>query len=820
MNDQAWNQLKKSLAASTEDECTIAIESVLEYRPGPLTPQKLCGVDDDFFATDDNVFVRDYAELLRSLAPALTSRRALPAITQLFVLEGGCATLLQDSLVNLSILLENTRVPSTRTDHILAIVEALFDSDFIQSAVLYECSRTEPCLVWRDLLQQLISFPVKLANKFKNDLPTALSVKYFLRAFFRNILKSIKTLADAKRYSIERNFRLQPVATLLSKVLANFDCSAELKEIVASMNASCINEPSYRSIFPRILIALEGPAVINVAEAVFSQTSPTSVDLVLSDVVLKDTRWKHRICDTMLTKRFYKNDMILKNVAQYLKTDEVLLVETFCSLADVWGNAVALNRMSIDQRVYLSKAMILFAKAMSTSGVNVQNEIRRKLFSAVPIHLELTEEKLRAIGMIVTECILSRINASDCNINFEYDGLRADSKALVEQLRSLNEESHGNETPSSSDNLESLIRSYETSIPSANEPIGVTQKEKAQPESVAEEWDSDDELTPYDLSNDVAAVEVQRPKYLRDLIDGMLEKTNAAIWIGSVQACEELVKSQLAQDDPCVGIELLALLVTLEKQFHVENFDAIRYGAAVAIVNVYPQACAPYLCEQFHEPAGKYSISHRVFMLNVLAGSVRDLCSFHPDEVQQRDRNASIVENDWERVIRERIQMNTKYKSRSKPVLTKANNLNTCIGHFFYPLARGSCKVGAMSPQSMLKHVVGMDWHQLLVHYVDTLAIIMCCSVHCQAASKMALEFLELTKCLRSHTDTAVRTSVVRSVAAVLISVPKATLLNRDMLEEFVGVRRWLEELITFETDQSCSDLINHVLSLIRSVFN
>ncbi|KAJ8972747.1 hypothetical protein NQ317_013801 [Molorchus minor] len=116
------------------------------------------------------------------------------------------------------------------------------------------------------------------------------------------------------------------------------------------------------------------------------------------------------------------------------------------------------------------------------------------------------------------------------------------------------------------------------------------------------ELDSDDDLEPYDLSNDVKVTKKNPPAYLRDLRDGLLEMEDYEIFTLSLENCEKLIVSQLSDDDATIGLELLEILLSLEPKFYVENFDSL-----------------------IHADLGTYSIARRIFMLDVLRQAARTL---------------------------------------------------------------------------------------------------------------------------------------------------------------------------------------------------
>lgn len=834
---EKWNHFKKILNEENEDNVENILIEILESRPGPLTPQMVCQIDCDTYITDKNFFVRHYVEILDEFALKINHRKLIPLLKELYVLDGGNGSLLYESLNNLKDSLKVNMVTSSSRENIIFILVSLFNSEFIASSMVHECMKTScNSIYWQDLIRLLVSYPSRLANILKTDLPEFFSSVNYTRVLFINIFKAMKVIIEACNYCDIYTVNVEPISYFLSKIILNFDCMQEFERVVSIFESSCVKDVSFHSLVSNILLNLELSAVNHAAYAIFHRQSSLISHLLGNDFVLSP-KWKNCICDTMFFKTYYEDDNILRNLINYLKSYPDLLFEILENLLEVWSDKTSINQTCFEQHLYLSKAIILSSEILSSNTKLVDNidKIESILFLGVPAHLESPNEKIRVVGMVVAEFVLSKGKPDVENkLKFDYEGLNSNLKLLVQQLKSLNTFS-SNVEESNADSLNEYIKNVKSSdicsddIKIKNEyknEINTMLNECKIPVNHAnDEWDSDDELEPYDLSNDVKTSTLQKPSYLRDLIENLLERNNADVWINSIECCEELIKNQLINDDPCTGIEILSILLTLERLFYVENFDLIRYKSAVSLVNVYPEEFAPYLCNEFHQPPGKYTISHKTFILDVLVGSAQDLSTLKREKDEKiKDTERKKEETEWKRIIQERIERNTKYKLRPTQLVTKINNFNSCVGYFFYPLIRGNNKFVGRSPQYMLLNVVGVDWYSLLAHYVDTLAIIMCSAVNCLPALKMGEELLEFTKCLRFHIDATVRNSILRCTAAILISIPRTAFNESWWINEIDEIRSWLENCIHsrnkfYEPNTECRELASQAIALVKSIF-
>lgn len=813
LTEDEWERVRNTLLNETDEKITRQmLATLLHRRPRPLTPQMICGMDE----SGDPIFAKNYSELLDWAKAKIGSNALLPSIADLFALDGGDGKLLLACLSTLTNLLkELSPGPSTKLDNTVYICRRVMESDFLTCAVVLECL-SNSSVWWNDLVQMVVSLPSRVANKMGAKTPDFFTRQHFVYVVFCHVLKCMQIVAECERNLITT--RIEPVGVLFGKTVSYLDCDGDqLKRVVRVFEAWCCKY-EYK-VVERMFASLEGNCLNRVALAVLSSVADARNMPLLLGRCIGNPRWRYCLCDYMLFKAYHQDDRILVNLIWYLRNDDKLGV-ILENLLDVWGDKSALSKTPFEQHLYISKAIVLAVKALSQVSAVPTNEVQSRLLVGVPNHLEASEERIRAVGMIVVDLVFGFVNPGG-EIVFEYEELRKDSKYIVEQIRAIgNVEFLGaqNAFVNDEDPLEGYLSNLKMAEIQPIPPIRVMEdtpavvKSSNTLESDDEPWDSDDELEPYDLSNDAKISQLKRPRYLRDLIDGLLEQKDADIWIGSVEACERLVKEQLPNDDPCLGIEILGLMLTLERQFYMEDFEAKRYEASVAVVNVYPEQGATYICEQFHQAAGKYTISNKMLMLDVLVGSARDLAALKSEPETNEEAGK------WKSLIERRIDKNTRYitKKRPKPV-TKANDFNSCVGYFFYPLIRGSAK-----RENIMVHLVGVECHPLMAQYLDALAVIMCSTVNCTMAGKMAKELVEFVVCFREHADFKIRCAFLRCIAAVLVSLPRGLLMEEDMFGQILRVHSWMEQVLQkgAEPNTECRILMGQVFGLMKSCFS
>lgn len=584
-----------------------------------------------------------------------------------------------------------------------------------------------------------------------------------------------------------------------------------------------------------------------------------------------------------------------------------MLIDVLISLLTVWGDRSALNHTPVEQHIYISQAVILCVEYFQTSYHTVLKEseqspeiraltdsdrkiIENELFAGIPVHLESPLESVRVTGIVTAEMVTSVLHrGGEPKLKFDYEGLSKEADSILKALKKLspremkfevkdkqdvvqdhaycnmrmqsNDTILGNEllqhlefdcglalaiVDGTNLNVNGSVKAEKCDEINAGKFVDVTDEDKQIRQIDSDDClDSDDDLIPYDTSDDVKLSTKKRPKYLRDLRDGLLETEDHERFSESLEVCEALIMAQLPDDDVSLGFELLEILLCLEEKFCVDSFDTCRYAASVAIVSTFPQPCAEYLISQFNTGFGKYSIGQRLFMLDCLAGTAKKL-----SEVQTRvedlvdikvtkhtqvgtikkygtrntkeDTVSNTVLVSAKDIIRKRIESHTRrFTSAPKPVpVGQANKFSAVAGSFFFPLLYG---IGPSSGGSSLLSSSYADCDcLLLVHFLHTIAVIMASSINCPSSVRMGKELLDLCWTLRYHSQAKVRLAVMGCVGAVVVAVPDSRLMS-DMYESLLECRLWLLEVMKTglrqgDPDSGCREFAAYVLVLIENV--
>lgn len=886
--------------------------SVLNYTrflPGPLTPQKYNGLDSDT-KVDAILYGRILEEIIDKFDHdwPLNNDGLDSTIKKLIIVDGATVFVLAESLRALTTALNESQ-NQNKIRVISIILEDLLKSDAIFSAIVDVCRHeTQSCMqqeeldqTWRSAMQILVSLPNRVSNKLQFDTSKFYTPQIYMKALCFHISCAVSFVNDGlRKYDIKP--RIVGLSSLISKIIislkpSNFTCFVDVFE------EWCFeNKKDERRFVESIFRELDSAAIEYVATLFLKHCDPKLGVRPVFGNLLMESNWKYILTTKIPLMRYYEDDKLVVNLISYLSSflnENNILSELLIKLLEVWSDGSILNHTSVEQHKYITQLIILSVKACKD---HLKDDERKQcdklLLSGVSVHLECTDINLRAMGMMTGEiCINSLSNIDDMpKLKFEYDKMPVKVSELLESMKNLNTlastvdlqeqyERSGDLITESIvfDSLSSrkiyelgidcgILSSFESP---SNEKVenntqlttngamkdnltkNETKKQVEQNSDDDSDLDSDDDLVPYDMSDDKPFSKV-RPTYLRDLLYNLTDDktiSNPDIFSESLLACEELILTQLPNDDVSFAIELLSLLATLRQQSYVENFELVIFKCCVAIVTVRPKECAEFLCKEFYEDVGKYSLNQRLLFLDILAESARQLSKIDVDstdsaddtidaaikkkripsrislfvDMEERkkqqvwydeDVDLETTENEsanWREVIDKRIESRTRrFAHNSKSSKVYVNHFGNVVSSFFYPLLYG------FDRQDKLKSlkIYADQENILLLRFLKTLSTIMLAAQNCPLALKMGKEILELTWTLRIHDEATVRLAVTENIGSVLVAVPKDAIVE-DLSDLLLEIREWLllsQNVIYGEHDANCRALNAKVLSFIDTI--
>ncbi|NXH32364.1 TELO2 protein, partial [Myiagra hebetior] len=537
---------------------------------------------------------------------------------------------------------------------------------------------------------------------------------------------------------------------------------------------------------------------------------------LLGNLVVKNKKAQFVVTQKMLLLQYGHPTGVLQNLLGYLSLDSLrraLLLRVLQELLETWSSSSAVKHSPAEQQLYISKAILICLSHLKEPEIeSCRQELLTSMMEGVKCHLDSSLPQLRRLGMVVAESISLKINTEGPVLKFEYeeDDETRELKSLLVQtppfcvVPSFPDDDRSEKAPL---------------VPESNEKPHTGAPMMADEELDAE-LDSDDDLTPYDMSED-KELKTKAPVYIRDCIEVLTGSRSEDMdkWEATVKALESLVRKNPAATRE-VSVELAKILLHLEEKTCIEGFVELRQRAQVAVLTTDPIPVAKYLTSQFYSL--NYSLRQRMDILDVLVLAAQELScpKFHGKTKHSGVQKPCIQllpgsdsSKDWRRIVDERIKSKTRrfYMGQSHVELaSRPNEFNSVAGHFFFPLIQHFDR-----PLTTFD-LLGED-HLVLGRLVHTLAILMYLAVNTVAVTAMGKALLEFVWALRFHTDSYVRQGLLSCVSSLLLSVPTERILA-DMTEELLETQSWLGDVMEKDPDGDCRRLALQNLLLMENL--
>ncbi|NXI66195.1 TELO2 protein, partial [Anseranas semipalmata] len=526
----------------------------------------------------------------------------------------------------------------------------------------------------------------------------------------------------------------------------------------------------------------------------FVQRAPGAdvLSRLLGNLVMKNKKAQFVMTQKLLLLQYGYTTAVLQNILGYLSLDSLrraLLIKVLQELLETWGSSSAVKHSPAEQQHYISKAILICLSHLKEPEIeSCRQELLTSMMEGVKCHLDSSLPRIRRLGMIVAESISSKINTDGPVLKFQYeeDDEARELKSLLVQTPSFCV------VPSLPD--DDRNEKADAALPLVLESNGKshTAAPHVMPDEESDaELDSDDDLIPYDMSEDKELKKTMAPVYIRDCIEVLTGSEDVDKWEATVKALESLVRKNPAGTRE-VSVELAKVLLHLEEKTCIEGFAELRRRAQVAVLTMDPIPVTQYLTSQFYSL--NYSLCQRMDILDVLVLAAQELSypkahgkTKHAPKPCIQLLHGSDSSKDWRRIVDERIKSKTRRFAKGPSQVELAsgpNEFSSVAGHFFFPLIQNFDR-----PLSTFD-LLGED-HFVLGRLVHTLAVLMYLAVNTVAATAMGKALLEFVWALRFHTDSYVRQGLLSCISSVLLSLPEERLLE-DMTEELLETQSWL----------------------------
>ncbi|XP_039588447.1 telomere length regulation protein TEL2 homolog isoform X2 [Passer montanus] len=690
------------------------------------------------------------------------------------------------------------------------------------SALLWEVCQPQAqagCLELQGaLLNKIVCLPEHVSNKLQGKNPPVFFPQNYFPLLGDAVLQVLEKISDSLRGGLDCSI------SFVSHVLGKVCVHGRQKEILGVLVPRLTDLTKSDCIWQRICWQLVECVPDRWMEAVvlgFVQRAPGAdvLSRLLGNLVVKNKKAQFVVTQKMLLLQYGHTTAVLQNLFGYLSLDSVrrtLLLRVLQELLETWSSSSAVKHSPAEQQLYISKAILICLSHLKEPEIaSCRQELLTSMMEGVKCHLESSLPQLRRLGMVVAESISLNINTEGPVLKFEYeeDDETRELKSLLVQTPSFCA------VPSLPDDESEKAGAALPLVPESNEKSSTAAPGMPDEESDAE-LDSDDDLIPYDMSED-KELKIKAPMYIRDCIEVLTGSRSEDVdkWEATIKALESLVRRNPAATRE-VSVELAKILLHLEEKTCIEGFEALRQRAQVAVLTTDPIPVAEYLTSQFYSL--NYSLRQRMDILDVLVLAAQELsCPKFHGKTTHSDVQKPCIQllpgsdssKGWRKIVDERIKSKTRRfnTGQCRLELTSCpNEFNSVAGYFFFPLIQHFDR-----PLTTFD-LLGED-HLVLGRLVHTLAVLMYLAVNTVAATAMGKALLEFVWALRFHTDSYVRQGLLSCISSLLLSVPTERMLA-DMTEELLETQSWLGVVMEKDPDEDCRRLALQNLLLMENL--
>ncbi|XP_015283615.1 PREDICTED: telomere length regulation protein TEL2 homolog [Gekko japonicus] len=711
--------------------------------------------------------------------------------------------------------------PSFRLNKVTEVLERFLQRGGLSSLMWEVCrhqSQAGSPVLQEALLNRVVCLPDHLANKLRGENHPVFFPQNYFPLLGVEIVRVLERISESLRGGLDCSIAF--VSQILGKVCVH----GRQKEIMSVLVPHLTDRTQSDCIWQRICWRLIESVPDRWMEAVicgFVRAAPGSAVLsrLLGNLVVKSKKSQFVMTQKLLLLQYSHPTAVLQSLLGYLALDSTrrpLLIKVLKELLGTWGSSSAVKHSPVEQQLYISKAILICLSHVKDAEIESnRQELLTSVMEGMKCHLDSNLPQIRHLGMVVAESISTRITPEGPALKFQYEE-DEELRELKSLLTPRTEQTLVGDLPGIANNRPPVASSAVLK-PSVRPSLGASEELG---KGVDSDLDSDDDLVPYDMSEDKELRKIKAPAYIRDCIEILTGPEDADKYEATVGILETLIRRNAAAARE-VSVELTKVLLHLEEKSYIEGFMGLRQSALVALAVTDPVPVSHFLTTEFYSL--NYSLRQRMDMLDVLATAAQELSRPIPPKperlpgVKQPSIHILSGENpdpsDWRRVVEERIRSKTrrfaKGPSRAELPCTP-NKFGPVAGHFFFPLLQNF-------DRSLATFDLLGDDHMVLGRLAHTLAIVMYFAVNAAVAAVMGKALLEFVWTLRFHTDAYVRQGLLSSVSSTLLSIPAEHLLE-DLSEELLETQAWLADVAERDPDGNCRSLALQNLLLMENL--
>lgn len=697
--------------------------------------------------------------------------------------------------------------PSSNLDHLLSVTERFLQSGRLTELLWSYCLGTGPpdTPQFREtLLGRIVALPDLMANKLQLNNKTLFLPEKYYPLLASGMLTALERTCQALKDGTDCSL------TFVAQILGKASIQGHSGQVMAVLIPYLSKHTRTDMVWQRVCWKLFENVPQRWIEGVITGLvlvvrGPDAVGRIIGNLVLSNKKAQYVMTHKMLLLQYKYETRVLRVVLGYLATDRErrpLLLQVLQSICQAWANPSAVKHTPLEQQIYISKTLLLGVNLLNESELKeLRSELLQCLLEGMQSHLDSSVVQIRRIGMVVGECLSTRMDVNGTKLKFEYDA-DEDTQELLLLM-----------TPTTADDQESdhdaIVESSNVCQDEPSPALSQKQSNSPTPNSNQDsDLDSDDELTPYDMSCDKKLSKSDPPHYVRDCLEILISSEDAARVELALNVTESLVrKNPFATKE--ISVQMTKVLLHIENKYSIENFQTLRQATMVALAVTDCIPVTEYLTTEFYSL--NYSLRQRLDILEVLALAAQELSTPVSNKAEagisvDSTSDLSCYPDDnpmhWRQVVKKRIQSKTKRLSKGfTPVLPKAtpNRYAQVAGHFFFPLLKNYDK-----PQVTFD-LLGSD-HLVLGRLIHTLGLFMHLALNAPIAAQMGCALLNFVWTVRYHVEQTVRRGVLFAVCSVFLSMPSQNLLL-DLGEQLFETRAWLADVVEGDADADCRSL-------------
>ncbi|XP_038157010.1 telomere length regulation protein TEL2 homolog [Cyprinodon tularosa] len=539
--------------------------------------------------------------------------------------------------------------------------------------------------------------------------------------------------------------------------------------------------------------------------------SPDAFSRVVGNLVLTNKKAHFVLTHKVLLLQYKYETPVLRTILGYLASDRErrpLLIQVLQSVLQAWANPSAVKHTPLEQQLYVSKALVLTVSLLKDSELQeLRSDLLQCMLGGMQSHLDSSVVRIRTMGMVVGECLSSRMDINGTKLKFEYEQ-DEETRELLSLMTPSSEPESDPEPADGAPHAEEIREPSDPTAASGSTPA--SPRSKTDPDS---DLDSDDDLTPYDMSGDQAMSQASPPRYLRDCLETLISSEDSERVELSLRAAAGLVRRNVFAAKE-ISVQMTKVLLHMEDKYSINGFLALRQAAMVALTVIDAIPVTQYLTTEFYSL--NYSLRQRMDILEVLALAAQELSKPVADKVTGAATTSELTSYrssdpaDWRQVVEKRIQSKTKRisKGSTQPVSKAAPNRYAPVaGYFFFPLLKNYDR------PEVTFDLLGSD-QLVLGRLIHTLGLFMHLALNAPIAAQMGAALLDFVRAVRYHVDQMVRRGVLFAVCSVFLSMPSQSLLV-DLGEQLFETRTWLADVAEGDPDADCRSLALQSLVLL-----